>query len=101
MDGYGVAYWTTAAASFDRIAQERIEHAQTAPQPGQLSPAAPASLDRTYRDMMRPVVYRSIRPALNDLNLRSLVAGTASRGVLAHIRAGTVCPKYYSSNSRA
>lgn len=38
---------------------------------------------------MRPVVYKSVRPALNDLNLRSLVSGTSSKGLLAHIRAGT------------
>lgn len=112
MDGYGVAYWTTAASAFDTTAQKqgplRGNPADPAPVGG--SPAADAAAaaggqavsspnpppttegagsERTYRDRMRPVVYKSTRPALNDLNLRSLVSGTSSHGLLAHIRAGT------------
>jgi len=67
MDGYGVAYWTTAASDFD-----------------------PERRGASLMERMRPVVYKSTRPALNDLNLNSLVTGTCSMGVLAHIRAGTV-----------
>ena len=59
VDGFGVGYYTGVAAEFNHDA------------------------------VNRPCVYRNIRPPLNDLNLRSLCAHTATTCVFAHIRAGT------------
>jgi glutamine amidotransferase len=76
IDGYGIAYWTTAACTFNP----------------DTCFAGPDDPHCSHRDMMRPVMYKSTRPPLNDLNLRSLARGTSSKGLLAHIRAGTVRP---------
>ena len=59
VDGFGVGYYTGVAAEFNHDA------------------------------VNRPCVYRNIRPPVNDLNLRSLCAHTATTCVFAHIRAGT------------
>jgi glutamine amidotransferase len=57
VDGFGVGYYTGVAAEFN------------------------------HDSVNRPCVYRNIRPPLNDLNLRSLCAHTATTCVFAHIRA--------------
>lgn len=59
IDGFGVGYYTGAAAEFN---EDNIN---------------------------RPCVYRNTRPPLNDLNLVSLCAHTSTKCVFAHIRAGT------------
>ena len=60
VDGFGVGYYTDAKAEFD----ESVTGAH-------------------------PVTYKSIRPPLNDLNLRALAANTSTMCVFAHIRAAT------------
>lgn len=59
IDGFGVGYYTGVSAEFNDD------------------------------NVNRPCVYRNIRPPLNDLNLVSLCAHTATKCVFAHIRAGT------------
>lgn len=63
MDGFGVAWWSNSFESFETGKQGR--------------------------DGLRPVVYKNIRPPLNDLVLNSLARGVETRAVVAHIRAGT------------
>ncbi len=93
MDGFGLGYWSSVSEEFRQIEQGTAEaHV--------LSKAGAGSGMRKGDDgmgtmemgdeSMRPLVYKSTRPPLNDLNLKSLCAGTKSKGVLAHIRAGTV-----------
>lgn len=59
VDGFGIGYYTGATAEFNDD------------------------------NISRPCVYRNTRPPLNDLNLLSLCAHTATQCVFAHIRAGT------------
>ena len=64
MDGFGVAWYTSAAADFDNegcIAEY-------------------------------PALYKNAQPPLHDTNFRSLCANTASKAVFAHIRAATATP---------
>ncbi|KAK1964063.1 glutamine amidotransferase class-II [Colletotrichum sublineola] len=52
------------------------------------SPNALTNMDGFgWPESLRPVVYKNIRPPLNDLVLKSIVRGTSSNAVLAHIRA--------------
>ena len=60
VDGFGVGYYTDAKADF--------EVAVIGP---------------------HPVTYKSVRPPLNDLNLRALAANTSTMCVFTHIRAAT------------
>jgi len=59
VDGFGVGYYTGAAAEFNDD------------------------------NVNRPCVYRNSRPPLNDINLTSLCAHTSTKCVFAHIRAGS------------
>lgn len=63
LDGYGVAIFSDTAWSFD--------------------PASRGSSETRFS----PTIYRSVRPPLNDLHFKSVAATTASRCVLAHVRA--------------
>lgn len=63
IDGLGVAWYTTAKAEYTA----GVEGA-------------------------RPVAYKTICPPLNDLNFRSICAGTESTVVFAHIRASSGTP---------
>jgi glutamine amidotransferase len=65
MDGFGIGWWTGAYAEYED------------------------GVGRDTKEALRPVVYKNIRPPLNDLILRSLARGTETRAVVAHIRAGT------------
>ena len=47
----------------------------------------------------KPCVYRSTRPPINDLNLASLCAHTATKCVFAHIRAGTSMSPIVETNN--
>ncbi|KAK4698925.1 hypothetical protein P7C70_g7346, partial [Phenoliferia sp. Uapishka_3] len=62
LDGFGVAWYTTTSTEFD------------------------VDLQGNYS---LPTLYKSIRPPLNDRNLQSLCENTASKAVVAHVRAGT------------
>ncbi|EFQ33821.1 glutamine amidotransferase class-II [Colletotrichum graminicola] len=63
MDGFGVGWFTSSECDFKQYR------------------------DSKWPESLRPVVYKSIRPPLNDLVLKSIVRGTSSNAVLAHIRA--------------
>jgi glutamine amidotransferase len=63
MDGFGVAWWSDTYEEFES------------------GSAGKAGL--------RPVVYKNVRPPLNDLILQNLARGVSSNAVVAHIRAGT------------
>ncbi len=93
MDGFGVGYWSTVSEEFNQIARDTASREAKAK-------AGAKSEDRKGDDgmgqmemddlAMRPILYKCTRPPLNDLNLRSLCNGTKTKGLLAHIRAGTV-----------
>jgi len=63
MDGFGVGWFTSSECDFKQ------------------------HTDSKWPESLRPVVYKSTRPPLNDLVLKSIVRGTSSNAVLAHIRA--------------
>ena len=65
MDGFGVGWWTTGYYAFE------------------------SGCDENSPDALRPVVYHSTRPPLNDRVLASLARGVSTPAILAHIRAGT------------
>ncbi|BFZ62406.1 hypothetical protein YB2330_003500 [Saitoella coloradoensis] len=60
VDGFGVAYYTSTQSQFNSGGES---------------------------DSARPCTYKNIRPALNDLNFRSLCAHTETQALFAHIRA--------------
>ncbi|CAF1038306.1 unnamed protein product [Adineta ricciae] len=69
VDGFGVGFYTGVIAEFNDDAVDK------------------------------PCVYRSTRPPINDLNLASLCAHTATKCMFAHIRAGTgMAPIVETSN---
>lgn len=74
MDGFGVGWWTDTNQEF--------ENEQTGTE------ASTVQKGTSVKDL-RAVVYRNIRPPLNDLVLNSLAKGLASKACVAHIRAGT------------
>ncbi|KAF9880115.1 glutamine amidotransferase class-II [Colletotrichum karsti] len=63
MDGFGVGWYSTAQCEFDPDEQGE------------------------GREALRPVVYKNIRPPLNDLVFKSIAKGTSTSAVLAHVRA--------------
>ncbi|GKT59709.1 N-terminal nucleophile aminohydrolase [Colletotrichum tofieldiae] len=63
MDGFGVGWFTSSECDFNPYTES------------------------TWPESLRPIVYKNIRPPLNDLVLKSIVRGTSSNAVLAHIRA--------------
>ncbi|KAK6211184.1 glutamine amidotransferase class-II [Colletotrichum tabaci] len=63
MDGFGVGWFTSSECDFNPYT------------------------DFKWPESLRPVTYKNIRPPLNDLVLKSIVRGTSSNAVLAHIRA--------------
>lgn len=65
MDGFGVGWYTTTQCEYD---------------PAYL----PSALGHAAQ---RPVVYKNVRPPLNDLVFASIARGTSTRAVLAHVRA--------------
>ncbi|KAF6824751.1 N-terminal nucleophile aminohydrolase (glutamine amidotransferase class-II) [Colletotrichum plurivorum] len=65
MDGFGVGWYTTAQCEYDPSYTSAV-----------LGHAA-----------QRPVVYKNVRPPLNDLVFASIARGTSTRAVLAHVRA--------------
>ena len=64
VDGFGVAWYTSAAAEFN-VDGHTVEH---------------------------PALYKNAQPPLHDTNFRSICANTASKAVFAHIRAATATP---------
>ncbi|KAK4697887.1 glutamine amidotransferase, partial [Phenoliferia sp. Uapishka_3] len=62
VDGFGVAWYTKSASEFDA--------------------AATASY-------IRPCLYKTVRPPLNDLNFRSIAENVSSTCIVAHVRAAT------------
>ena len=64
VDGFGVAWYTAAAAEFNNDGVT-AEH---------------------------PALYKNAQPPLHDTNFRSICANTASKAVFAHIRAATATP---------
>lgn len=62
IDGFGLAYYSTAQAEF------------------------------TSCNGPRPVVYKTVQPPLHDINFRSLAANTSTKVLFAHIRAATDTP---------
>ncbi|UJR11435.1 hypothetical protein I4U23_015615 [Adineta vaga] len=69
VDGFGIGFYTGVAAEFN---DDYIN---------------------------RPCVYRNTRPPINDLNLASLCAHTATKCVFAHIRAGTASSPIVETNN--
>ncbi|KAK8846802.1 hypothetical protein IAR55_005890 [Kwoniella newhampshirensis] len=63
MDGFGIGWWSDSYQEFDS--------------------------GTSGKEGLRPVVYKNTRPPLNDLILRSLASGIATRAVVGHVRAGT------------
>lgn len=63
MDGFGLGWYTSTECEFNPY------------------------IDPKWPESLRPVVYKNTRPPLNDLVLKSIVRGTSSNAVLAHIRA--------------
>lgn len=47
------------------------------------------SSDGTPKEGLRPALYRTIQPPLNDMNFRSICANTETRVLFAHIRAAS------------
>nr|XP_031857441.1 uncharacterized protein CI109_007168 [Kwoniella shandongensis]KAA5524513.1 hypothetical protein CI109_007168 [Kwoniella shandongensis] len=63
MDGFGIGWWSDSYQEFET--------------------------GTSGRDGLRPVVYKNTRPPLNDLVLKSLASGIATKAVVGHVRAGT------------
>ncbi|WYZ44897.1 hypothetical protein EsH8_VIII_000213 [Colletotrichum jinshuiense] len=63
MDGFGIGWYTSNQCDFDPYT------------------------NYTGPESLRPVVYKNIRPPLNDLVFKSIAGGTSTNAVLAHIRA--------------
>ncbi len=63
MDGFGVGWWSDAYEEYED--------------------------GLTGKEGMRPVLYKNVRPPLNDLVLKSFATGIQAKSVVAHIRAGT------------
>ncbi len=47
------------------------------------------STDGAQREGLRPAVYKTVQPPINDMNFRSLCANIESRVVFGHIRAAS------------
>nr|POE86652.1 putative glutamine amidotransferase dug3 [Quercus suber]POE87645.1 putative glutamine amidotransferase dug3 [Quercus suber] len=73
VDGLGVAWYTSSNADFER---------------GNTGESA----DGTQKQGLRPAMYKTVTPPLQDLNFKSICANTESRVVFAHIRAASGTP---------
>ncbi|QIX02398.1 hypothetical protein AMS68_007915 [Peltaster fructicola] len=69
IDGIGIAWYTNAHASFE-------------------SPTFASSEGGQIEDL-RPAMYKTVQPPLNDINFRSICANTETRVCFAHIRAAS------------
>jgi glutamine amidotransferase len=45
--------------------------------------------DGTLKEGLRPALYKTIQPPMNDMNFRSICANTETRVLFAHIRAAS------------
>lgn len=70
IDGLGVAWYTSSNADFERGETNQ-------------------SSDGVQKDGLRPAVYRTVHPPINDINFRSICANTETRVCFAHIRAAS------------
>ena len=70
IDGLGVAWYTSSNSDFER---------------GNTGESG----DGTQKEGLRPAIYKTVQPPLNDMNFRSICANTETRVCLAHIRAAT------------
>lgn len=73
IDGLGVAWYTSSNSDFERENTGESD-------------------DGTRRDGLRPAVYKTVQPPLNDMNFRSICANTETRVCFAHIRAASATP---------
>ncbi|KAG9244709.1 N-terminal nucleophile aminohydrolase [Calycina marina] len=67
IDGFGCVWYTPIVADF----------------------ASPGSASTLTKPSLYPALYKTIQPPLHDANFRSICSNTASKVVLAHIRAAT------------
>ena len=70
IDGLGVAWYTSSNSDFER---------------GNTGESG----DGTQKEGLRPAIYKTVQPPLNDMNFRSICANTETRVCFAHIRAAT------------
>lgn len=70
IDGLGVAWYTNSNADFER---------------GNTG----ESSDGALKEGLRPAVYKTVQPPLNDMNFRSICGNTETRVCFAHIRAAS------------
>lgn len=73
IDGLGVAWYTTSNADFEKGNTGQSD-------------------DGSQKEGVRPALYKTVQPPLNDLNFRSICQNTESRVVFAHIRAASHPP---------
>jgi glutamine amidotransferase len=73
IDGLGVAWYTSSFSDFERGNSGE-------------------SIDGKLQEGLRPAVYKTVQPPLNDMNFRSICANTETRVCMAHIRAASSTP---------
>ncbi|KAK5120840.1 hypothetical protein LTR85_005907 [Meristemomyces frigidus] len=73
IDGLGVAWYTSSNSDFER---------------GNTG----ESSDGMLKDGLRPAVYKTVQPPINDMNFRSICGNTETRACFAHIRAASSTP---------
>ncbi|WPG98341.1 Hypothetical protein R9X50_00113000 [Acrodontium crateriforme] len=73
IDGLGVAWYTSSQSDFERGDSGE-------------------SSDGTQKEGLRPAVYKTVQPPLNDMNFKSLAANVETRVLFAHIRAASGTP---------
>ncbi|KYG41779.1 hypothetical protein M433DRAFT_27356 [Acidomyces richmondensis BFW] len=73
LDGLGIAWYTSSNSDFER---------------GNSGEGS----DGMLKEGLRPALYKTVQPPLNDMNFRSICANTETRVCLAHIRAASGTP---------
>ncbi|KAK3698651.1 hypothetical protein LTR37_016880 [Vermiconidia calcicola] len=70
IDGLGIAWYTSARSDFER---------------GNTGEGS----DGSKREGLRPAMYKTVQPPMNDSNFRSICANTETRVLFGHIRAAS------------
>jgi len=70
VDGLGIGWYTSSNSDFER---------------GNTG----ESSDGTKKEGLRPAVYKTVQPPINDMNFRSICANIETRVLFAHIRAAS------------
>jgi hypothetical protein len=83
----GLAWYTSSNADFER--GNSVCHFCSATLGLPSLQTQGESSDGTKKEGLRPVMYKTVQPPINDFNFRSICQGTETRVLFAHIRAAS------------